>query len=320
MFNGKVMVATDGSSVSERAVETAAELARELNAELIAVSVAAPYPYSAVGESSALAGADYQSTVGAEASARLARATEIARLRGIACQTSMQETAEVHRGILAAADQSGAGLIVMASHGDAGLVRIGARLGDPAPCWLTPPFRYSSSDDGNPTPKRTARVDGRLRRLQHSGARASRCAARFGTPWRPAPAASVAASPRPLRMASSTRAARSHARGLEAQCGRTDPRRQSRATLRRSSASPTTGSDRRRGDRRSQRSGGVVADHPVSGHQVAGPEGAGFAEVSVATAGPSRALLMRGNLVFSETWLVQNDGRFQVRTLALPQE
>jgi len=35
---------------------------------------------------------------------------------------------------------------------------------------------------------------------------------------------------------------------------------------------------------------------------------------------PPPTLLVRGNLVFSETWLVQNDGRFQVRTLALPQE
>jgi len=35
---------------------------------------------------------------------------------------------------------------------------------------------------------------------------------------------------------------------------------------------------------------------------------------------PPQTLLVRGNLVFSETWLVQNDGTFQVRTLALPQE
>ena len=35
---------------------------------------------------------------------------------------------------------------------------------------------------------------------------------------------------------------------------------------------------------------------------------------------PPPALLVRGNLVFSETWLVNNEGRFQVRTLALPQE
>lgn len=121
MFNGKILVATDGTTLSERAVQTAARLAGRLGAELIAVSVEAPYPYSAVGESSALASADHQSAIGAEASARLARATEIARECGVTCHTSMQEAAEVHRGILAAAEHRGAGLIVMASHGHRGL-------------------------------------------------------------------------------------------------------------------------------------------------------------------------------------------------------
>ena len=35
---------------------------------------------------------------------------------------------------------------------------------------------------------------------------------------------------------------------------------------------------------------------------------------------PPSALVAKGPLVFSETWLFQNDGRFQVRTLALAQE
>lgn len=35
---------------------------------------------------------------------------------------------------------------------------------------------------------------------------------------------------------------------------------------------------------------------------------------------PPATLVARGPLVFTETWLFQNDGRFQVRTLALPQE
>lgn len=121
MFNGRVLVATDGSPLSERAVETAANLARSVGARLTAVTVAAPYPYSAMGESSAIAGADYQSAVGAEASARLARASEIARDTGSECSTSMQESAEIYRGILAAAEQCSAGLIVMASHGRSGL-------------------------------------------------------------------------------------------------------------------------------------------------------------------------------------------------------
>jgi nucleotide-binding universal stress UspA family protein len=124
MFNGRVLVATDGSPLSERAVKTAAELARNVGAKLTAVTVAAPYPYSALGESSAIAGADYQATVGAEASARLARASEIARSVGAECATSLQEAADVFRGILAAAEQTGAGLIVMASHGRQGLTAV----------------------------------------------------------------------------------------------------------------------------------------------------------------------------------------------------
>ena len=91
MFNGKVLVATDGSPLSERAVETAAELAKKVGAVLTAVTVVEPYPYSGVGESSAVAGSDYQSRVGAEASARLARAKELAGKNGLDCDTSMQE-------------------------------------------------------------------------------------------------------------------------------------------------------------------------------------------------------------------------------------
>lgn len=35
---------------------------------------------------------------------------------------------------------------------------------------------------------------------------------------------------------------------------------------------------------------------------------------------PPSKLVSKGGLVFSETWLFDNDGRFQLRTLALPQE
>jgi nucleotide-binding universal stress UspA family protein len=90
-------------------------------ASLTAVAVVEPYPYSGLGESSAVAGVDYQSRVGAEASARLAKAKEIAAGAGIDCRTSMQEAPEVYQGVLTAAEQMSAGLIVMASHGRRGL-------------------------------------------------------------------------------------------------------------------------------------------------------------------------------------------------------
>jgi nucleotide-binding universal stress UspA family protein len=124
MFNGCVLVATDGSDLSERAVETAAQLAARVGARLLAVTVEAPYPFRGIGESSAVAGADYQAQVGADASERLARASAIAARAGAECATSMQEAGDVFSGIIAAAAKHGAGLIVMASHGRRGLAAV----------------------------------------------------------------------------------------------------------------------------------------------------------------------------------------------------
>jgi len=112
-----IIVATDGTEVSEHAITMAAQLAAKHGAALTAVTVVEPYPYSAVGESSAIAGADHQASVGAQASARLARARELAEAAGTECRTSMQEAGEVHRGVLLAAEQHQADLIVMGSRG-----------------------------------------------------------------------------------------------------------------------------------------------------------------------------------------------------------
>jgi len=112
-----IIVATDGTEASERAITLAAQLAVKHAATLTAVTVVEPYPYSAVGESSAIAGADHQASVGAQASARLARAVELAEAAGCACRTSMQEANEAYRGVLLAAEQHQADLIVMGSRG-----------------------------------------------------------------------------------------------------------------------------------------------------------------------------------------------------------
>ncbi len=121
MFNGKILVATDGSELSDRAVSTAVELARALGAELIAFTAVPPYPYAGIGESSGVASADYQSLVGAEASDRLARVGRAASEAGVPCHTSMLEDDQPHRAIVATADRYHCGLIVMASHGRRGV-------------------------------------------------------------------------------------------------------------------------------------------------------------------------------------------------------
>ena len=121
MFSGKILVATDGSELSEKAVTTAVELARSLGAELVAFTTLPVYPYSGIGESSGIAAGEHQTRAGAEASDRLAYVQRVAAAAGIACHTSMLEDDEPHRAIVSAADKHDCGLIVMASHGRRGV-------------------------------------------------------------------------------------------------------------------------------------------------------------------------------------------------------
>jgi nucleotide-binding universal stress UspA family protein len=121
MFNGRILVATDGSSLSDKAVDMAVELARSCGAELIAFTAVPTYPYAGIGESSSVAGEDYRGRAGAEASDRLARVDERARAAGVPCHTSMLEADEPYRAVIAAADKHDCGLIVMASHGRRGV-------------------------------------------------------------------------------------------------------------------------------------------------------------------------------------------------------
>ena len=121
MFNGRILVATDGSTLSEKAVTVAVDLAKAVGAELVAFTAVPLYPYAGIGESSAIAGGEYDGRAGAEASARLAVVERRATQAGVACHTSMLEDDAPHRAIVAAADKHACGLIVMASHGRRGL-------------------------------------------------------------------------------------------------------------------------------------------------------------------------------------------------------
>ena len=121
MFNGRILVATDGSELSAKAVTAAVELAQALGAELVAFTALPAYPYSGIGESSGVAAGDHHARAGAEASDRLARVQSAAADAGVACHTSMLVDSEPYRAIITAADKHDCGLIVMASHGRRGV-------------------------------------------------------------------------------------------------------------------------------------------------------------------------------------------------------
>lgn len=121
MFNNTILVATDGTAHSERAIAAAVDLAQATGSKLIGFTVLPPYRYAGIGESSGPAAADHQARMGAEASSRLAAVESAAHEAGVECHTSMLEDDKPYRAIIAGAQRHGCGLIVMASHGDRGM-------------------------------------------------------------------------------------------------------------------------------------------------------------------------------------------------------
>ncbi|HTT10714.1 MAG TPA: universal stress protein [Burkholderiaceae bacterium] len=117
----KILVTTDGSELSRRAIDAAVDLARNLGAALVGFTAVPAYPYASVGEIKPGDYSDFQARVGALANARLAAVETAARAASVECTTRMAETDQPWRAIIDTARDSGCDVIVMASHGRAGV-------------------------------------------------------------------------------------------------------------------------------------------------------------------------------------------------------
>lgn len=117
----KILVATDGSGLSQRAIDTAVALARSLGAGLVGFTAVEAYPYVDIGQASPAHYNEFQARAAARANARLAAIESAARAAGVPCETVMRQTAQPWRGIVEAAAETGCDAIVMASHGRAGV-------------------------------------------------------------------------------------------------------------------------------------------------------------------------------------------------------
>ena len=113
----KLLVATDGSEHSARAVRTAAELAQALNAELIACFATPHDRYEAFGSPPPDAQAQLRTAASAAANAALTAAEKIAADAGARLTTRIIEGELADRAILDTANQEGCTLIVLGSHG-----------------------------------------------------------------------------------------------------------------------------------------------------------------------------------------------------------
>lgn len=131
-----ILVAFDGSELSEKALHHALALAGAAGAKVTLLDVTLPWSAIAIGDvAMTFPPADYDTSVAATAHKTLAEAAAQAKLSGVSCETVHVSDAEIHRAIIDTASARDCDLIVMGSHGRRGIA--GLLLGSVAMKTLT---------------------------------------------------------------------------------------------------------------------------------------------------------------------------------------
>ena len=119
-----LLVATDGTRLSNKAVLHAISLAKRLGAKLTAFYAAPDYPIPMYADGivyEPVSKKEYAAAVGKEAERILAGAAAKAKAAGVACATVHSIAPAPWEAILAAAKKQKCDVIVMASHGRRGV-------------------------------------------------------------------------------------------------------------------------------------------------------------------------------------------------------
>ncbi|MFM8823633.1 MAG: universal stress protein, partial [Limnohabitans sp.] len=123
----RILVATDGSSLSKKAVADAIGLAATCGAELIALKVVPRYPQAYFEGSIPLNAKDVariEAQWAGEAQAAVDAVKKAAATKGITAKGVVSRSDIVSDAIIAAAKKHKADLVVMASHGRKGIKRL----------------------------------------------------------------------------------------------------------------------------------------------------------------------------------------------------
>ncbi len=123
----KILVATDGSTLSKKAVANAIELAASLGAELVALKVVPRYPQSYFEGGLALQAAEVERVEAqwaSEAQAIVDAVKQAAEGQGVKAKAVTARSDVVSDAIIAAAKKHKCDLVVMASHGRKGVKRL----------------------------------------------------------------------------------------------------------------------------------------------------------------------------------------------------
>lgn len=117
----KILLPTDGSELSAKAIAGAVDFAAKLGASIVALTVVEPYSYSSLSEYRPESFEDYEQRMEKVAQERLDKAAAAAKAAGVPVQTVVAKSFSPYEAIIAAARDHGCDVIFMASHGRRGL-------------------------------------------------------------------------------------------------------------------------------------------------------------------------------------------------------
>ncbi len=117
----RIIVPTDGSDITAKALDQALALAKALGSQIFAVSIKEPFPYSAVSEMQPTPPQEFYDAQERIAQSRLRTVLAAAEKAGVPAEAHSVEALHPWEAIIEHAKRVDADLVVMASHGRRGV-------------------------------------------------------------------------------------------------------------------------------------------------------------------------------------------------------
>ncbi len=120
----RILVPTDGSDITGKAVSTGIALAKSLGAQIVTLSVKEPFPYSAISEMQPTPPQDFYDAQERIAVQRVADVVAACQAAGVHCESHTVEALHPWEAIIELAAVASCDLLVMASHGRRGVAAL----------------------------------------------------------------------------------------------------------------------------------------------------------------------------------------------------
>jgi len=120
----RILIPTDGSELTAKAVDTAVRLAKSIGARLYTISVKEPFPYSAISEMQPTPPQEFFDAQERIAAKRIQGVRAACEAGGVPCEAHTIEALHPWEAIIEHAQRMECDLLVMASHGRRGVTAL----------------------------------------------------------------------------------------------------------------------------------------------------------------------------------------------------